>query len=78
LYWVVDPLDGTYNYLRAQPSTCVSLGLMRDPEAGGAGGLTEHVFSVAGQCDLEGRAGGGDGFDEHGPVGWGGEGGCRR
>ncbi len=32
LYWVVDPLDGTYNYLRAQPSTCVSLGLMRGPE----------------------------------------------
>ncbi|MFM8905719.1 MAG: inositol monophosphatase family protein, partial [Verrucomicrobiota bacterium] len=32
LYWVVDPLDGTYNYLRAQPSTCVSLGLMRGSE----------------------------------------------
>lgn len=32
LYWVVDPLDGTYNYLRRQPSTCVSLGLMRGPE----------------------------------------------
>ena len=32
LYWVVDPLDGTYNYLRSQPSTCVSLGLMRGPE----------------------------------------------
>ena len=32
LYWVVDPLDGTYNYLRAQPSTCVSLGLMRGNE----------------------------------------------
>jgi myo-inositol-1(or 4)-monophosphatase len=28
-YWVVDPLDGTYNYLRDQPCTCVSLGLMR-------------------------------------------------
>ena len=36
LYWVVDPLDGTYNYLRRQPSTCVSLGLMRgkDPVLG--------------------------------------------
>ena len=32
LYWVVDPLDGTYNYLRNQPCTCVSLGLMRGPE----------------------------------------------
>lgn len=29
LYWVVDPLDGTYNYLRHQPCTCVSLGLMQ-------------------------------------------------
>ena len=32
LYWVVDPLDGTYNYLRDQPCTCVSLGLMRGKE----------------------------------------------
>jgi myo-inositol-1(or 4)-monophosphatase len=32
LYWVVDPLDGTYNYLRGQPATCVSLGLMRGSE----------------------------------------------
>ncbi len=28
-YWVVDPLDGTYNYLRNIPQTCVSIGLMR-------------------------------------------------
>jgi myo-inositol-1(or 4)-monophosphatase len=36
LYWVVDPLDGTYNYLRNQPCTCVSIGLMRgrDPVLG--------------------------------------------
>ncbi|MDR2980687.1 MAG: inositol monophosphatase [Puniceicoccales bacterium] len=32
LYWVVDPLDGTYNYLRNQPATCVSIGLMRGSE----------------------------------------------
>jgi len=32
LYWVVDPLDGTYNYLRNQPCTCVSIGLMRGRE----------------------------------------------
>jgi myo-inositol-1(or 4)-monophosphatase len=32
LYWVVDPLDGTYNYLRDQPATCVSIGLMRGRE----------------------------------------------
>lgn len=31
-YWVVDPLDGTYNFLRSQPSTCVSIGLMRGGE----------------------------------------------
>ncbi|NBD38523.1 MAG: hypothetical protein GVY10_08140 [Verrucomicrobia bacterium] len=28
-YWVVDPLDGTYNYLRGNPSCAVSIGLMR-------------------------------------------------
>lgn len=28
-YWVIDPLDGTYNYLRAMPLTCVSIGLMK-------------------------------------------------
>lgn len=29
LYWVVDPLDGTFNYLRSIPQNCVSIGLMR-------------------------------------------------
>ena len=28
-YWVVDPLDGTYNYLRGSPLCAVSIGLMR-------------------------------------------------
>lgn len=28
-YWVVDPLDGTFNYLRGNPSCAVSIGLMR-------------------------------------------------
>lgn len=28
-FWVVDPLDGTYNYLRDQKETCVSIGLMK-------------------------------------------------
>lgn len=27
-YWVVDPLDGTYNYLRRNSQCCVSIGLM--------------------------------------------------
>lgn len=31
-YWVVDPLDGTYNYLRSLPACCVSIGLMRGLE----------------------------------------------
>lgn len=26
-YWIIDPLDGTYNYLRGTPMCCVSLGL---------------------------------------------------
>ena len=28
-YWVIDPLDGTYNYLRDMPFACVSIGLMK-------------------------------------------------
>lgn len=32
LYWVVDPIDGTYNYLRDQPATCVAIALMRGRE----------------------------------------------
>ncbi|MCG8525830.1 MAG: hypothetical protein MI748_05595 [Opitutales bacterium] len=32
-YWVVDPLDGTYNYLREQPQCCVSIALMKGNEA---------------------------------------------
>ena len=28
-YWVVDPLDGTYNYLRGSNLCAVSIGLMR-------------------------------------------------
>ena len=32
LYWVVDPIDGTYNYLRDQPATCVAIALMRGKE----------------------------------------------
>jgi myo-inositol-1(or 4)-monophosphatase len=29
LFWVVDPLDGTYNYLRALPMCCVSIALFQ-------------------------------------------------
>ncbi|MBN2068679.1 MAG: hypothetical protein JW739_03495 [Opitutales bacterium] len=32
LYWVVDPLDGTHNYLRQVPICGVSIGLMRAME----------------------------------------------
>jgi myo-inositol-1(or 4)-monophosphatase len=32
-YWVIDPLDGTYNYLREYPQCCVSVGLMRGQSA---------------------------------------------
>lgn len=28
-YWIVDPLDGTYNYLRQAPQCCVSIGLFQ-------------------------------------------------
>jgi myo-inositol-1(or 4)-monophosphatase len=29
LYWAVDPIDGTYNFLRNFPGVCVSIGLWR-------------------------------------------------
>ena len=29
LYWAVDPIDGTYNFLRGFPGVCVSIGLWR-------------------------------------------------
>lgn len=32
-YWVIDPLDGTFNYLRDIPTACVSIGLMRGETA---------------------------------------------
>lgn len=28
-YWIVDPIDGTYNFLRGIPGVCVSIALMR-------------------------------------------------
>lgn len=28
-YWIVDPIDGTYNYLRNMPGVCVSVALMK-------------------------------------------------
>jgi myo-inositol-1(or 4)-monophosphatase len=31
-FWVVDPLDGTYNFLRGVPICCVSIALMRGNE----------------------------------------------
>lgn len=32
LIWVIDPLDGTYNYSRSFPICCVSIGLMKGKE----------------------------------------------
>ena len=32
LYWVIDPLDGTYNFFRNCPHYCVIIGLMRGVE----------------------------------------------
>ena len=30
LYWIVDPIDGTSNFLRGIPISCVSIALMQD------------------------------------------------
>lgn len=32
-YWIVDPIDGTFNFLRGMPGVCVSIALMRGWEA---------------------------------------------
>ena len=29
LYWIVDPIDGSFNFLRGMPGVCVSIALMR-------------------------------------------------
>lgn len=47
-YWVVDPIDGTYNFLRGIPGVCVSIGLMRGmvPLAGAVYDFTrDELFS---------------------------------
>lgn len=32
IYWIVDPIDGTMNYSRGNPSACVSIALWKDDE----------------------------------------------
>ncbi len=32
-YWIVDPIDGTYNFLRGYPVVCVSIALMKGMDA---------------------------------------------
>lgn len=51
-YWVVDPLDGTYNYFRGQTETCVSIGLME--------GL-QFLFGVVYNFNTDGMVYGGKG-----------------
>lgn len=30
--WIIDPIDGTLNYIRGNPMTCISIGLLIDKE----------------------------------------------
>lgn len=60
-YWVVDPLDGTYNYLRGNPACAVSIGLLRGetPILGVVLDFqTGHTYGgiVAGQFRRDGQA----------------------
>lgn len=50
LYWVVDPIDGTYNFLRGMPGVCVSIGLMRgmDPVVGAVFDFTRDELFAGG------------------------------
>ncbi|MBN1404834.1 MAG: inositol monophosphatase family protein [Opitutales bacterium] len=52
-FWVVDPLDGTYNYLRGVPVCCVSIALMRG---------TEFVLGVIHDFNLGETFSGGEGL----------------
>lgn len=52
-YWVVDPLDGTYNYLRRQPLCCVSIGLMQGEQA-----LAGVIYNFNDQTVYAARQGG--------------------
>ena len=38
LWWIVDPLDGSLNYMRNIPISCVSVGGLSGPKAGSSGG----------------------------------------
>ncbi len=51
LYWVVDPIDGTYNYLRGIPGVCVSVGLMKGwlPVAGAIYDFTRNELYSGGK-----------------------------
>ena len=54
-YWVVDPIDGTYNFLRGIPCVCVSIGLMRGrrPVVGAIYDFTQdELFSGGGGTPL--------------------------
>jgi len=65
-YWVLDPLDGTHNYLRRVPLCCVSLGLWRggapvwgliwDPNHNEmfVGGPTDPELGLSGHLALNG------------------------
>ena len=52
-FWVVDPLDGTYNFLRGVPVCCVSIALMR-------GG--DFVLGVIHDFNRDETFSGGEGF----------------
>ncbi len=55
LYWIVDPIDGTYNFLRGIPGVCVSVALMRglEPVVGAIYDFTRgELFSGAGGIGL--------------------------
>jgi fructose-1,6-bisphosphatase/inositol monophosphatase family enzyme len=36
--WIIDPIDGTTNFVHGFPFSCVSIGLARDKEVGGCWG----------------------------------------
>lgn len=50
-YWIVDPIDGTYNFLRGIPGVCVSVALMkgRTPVVGAINDFTRGELYAGGK-----------------------------
>src|SRR3954463_9169140 len=52
--WVVDPLDGTTNFLHGMPHWAISIGLERRVQDGASGGSAGGVYGPGGGAEVRG------------------------